>query len=183
MDTTTLLARRSGPGPQGGSRVPPPGGGDDIGEVASVIELQLLRLEHPWLEMEIVEEVHRLHDLGMAFREIIPFIERGIERFDAPARAAWEEMKRKREEMMRDPELRKTLAPQSKMEAELIAMMDKTDAMDVEFESGCAEQEARIAALKADAAASEARTKAMVDAVEKKRPRLFGWLMGSRGSS
>ena len=190
MDTRIVQARpRVAPESGSSSQVPPPGGGQ-TSEVAAVVTLKLYALEHPWLECEIVEEINRLKSLGVPFSEIVPAIEDGISRFDVEAKAAWDLMLQRRKEMSRDPELRKTLVPRNRMEAALFAEMDKTDAMraktaamDDEFELEKAERRARIAALNAEGDAAEARTKAMIDAHEKKKSNLFGFLRRFGGSS
>ena len=186
MDRTLVTTGHRGASGTGSeTQVPPPQAGgtgrrgrltmEQAKEMSAVVTLKLHALEHPWLEREIVEEIHRLLDLGVPFSEIVPAIEDGIGRLDVTAKAAWDLMMQRREEMVRDSELRKTLVPRNRMEATLFAEMDKTDAMraetaamDDEFALEKAERRARIAAFNAEGDAAEDRTKAMINAHEKK---------------
>jgi hypothetical protein len=180
---------------RGGTRVPPRGAKCDD-ESLAVLDLKLLALTHPWLEDEITGEVHRLHNEGVPFGVILETLNGLVDRFDVQAKATWERMKQKRDAMIHDRDLRKTLIPQSPMEAELFAAMDKTDAirdeiaamrsatvatidevaamrretaaMDDDFAREMAEQQARIDAINGEADASDARAKATVDRTKKK---------------
>jgi hypothetical protein len=184
MNTIVPVKMHGDSAAQGGARVPPPGV-DQTKEKIAVLDLKLLALTHPWLERDITDGVHRMHADGVPFEKILQFMNENVAKFDLQTRAAWERTNERRAAMIQDPELRATLAPRNQMEAALFAAMDATDAMraetaamDDDFEREVAERQARIAAHRADAAAAEARTKAMVDEVEKKKFHLFRWLVG-----